>query len=188
MHIPSVDPDGPYPAAPEVVQVQVTDDFWFALYTCANHEKRVAAQLESRGVDHFLPLYSSVRRWKDRRIRLQLPLFPGYIFVRLALTERLRVLEIPGVARLVGFNGRPCALPKDEIEVLRKGNLNQLRIEPYPYLTVGSRVRINQGPLAGMEGILVRKKKIHRVVLSLDVIARSAAVEVDASDIERLSR
>jgi transcription antitermination factor NusG len=188
MQMSTVDTNGRWPTAPEGVQIQATDDSWFALYTCANHEKRVATHLQSRKVDHFLPLYSSVRRWKDRRIRLQLPLFPGYIFVRLALTERLRVLEVPGAVRLVGFNGQPYALPKDEIEVLRKGNLEQLRIEPYPYLTVGSRVRIKQGPLVGMEGILVRKNKVHRVVLSLDVIARSAAVEVDASDVERVSR
>jgi transcription antitermination factor NusG len=190
MHMPTVDASSPCPAVAADVQVQAKaiDHSWFALYTCANHEKRVAAQLESRSVDHFLPLYGSVRRWKDRRIRLQLPLFPGYIFVRLALTERLRVLEVPGAVRLVGFNGQPYALPKEEIEVLRQGNLQQLRIEPHPYLTVGSRVRIKEGPLAGMEGILVRKKKVQRVVLSLDVIARSAAVEVDASDIERVSR
>src|SRR5438445_4024357 len=84
---------------------------WFAAYTNANHEKRVAAHFSARGVKHFLPLYSSIRRWKDRRIRLDLPLFPGYIFVHFELTARLRVLEVPGVVRLVGFDGTPYALP-----------------------------------------------------------------------------
>src|SRR5215470_4543476 len=78
---------------------------WYAAYTCANHEKRIAAELQARTVEHFSPLYSSVRRWKDRRVNLELPLFPGYVFVRLALSDRLRVLQIPSVVRLVGFNG-----------------------------------------------------------------------------------
>src|SRR5256885_10371866 len=94
---------------------------WYALYTCANHEKRVAAQLHARAVEHFLPVYSSVRRWKDRRVRLEFPLFPGYVFIRLALRDRWRVLEIPSVVRLVGFNGQPSALPAEEMEILRSG-------------------------------------------------------------------
>jgi transcription antitermination factor NusG len=161
---------------------------WFAAYTCANHEKRVASHFEARAVDHFLPVYRSERRWKDRSVRLDLPLFPGYIFVRLAADARLRVLEVPGVVRLVGFNGQPYPLPENEIESLRRGVLNELRIVPHPYLKMGSRVRIVGGPLEGAEGILVRKKNVHRVVLSLDLIARSVAVEVDLADIERLGR
>src|SRR5713226_83790 len=159
---------------------------WFAAYTCANHEKRVVEHFEARDVEHFLPLYASVRRWKDRRVQLELPLFPGYVFVRIALSARLRVLEVPGVVRLVGFNGQPYPLAEGEIESLRKGILNGSRIEPHPYLSVGSRVRIKSGPLAGVEGSLVRKKNSCRVVLSLDLIARSAAVEVDSVDIERV--
>ncbi len=91
-------------AQPEMAFAQA---HWYALYTCANHEKQVAAQLDVRAVEHFLPLYSSVRRWKDRRVTLELPLFPGYVFTRLALRDRLRVLEIPSVVRLVGFSGQP---------------------------------------------------------------------------------
>jgi len=155
---------------------------WYAAYTCANHEKRVREQLQQRSVEHFLPLYESVRRWKDRRVRLHLPLFPGYVFVRLALRERLRVLEIPSVVRLVGFNGYPTALPDDEMEALRCG-LGQLNSQPHPYLTVGRRVRIIRGPLEGREGILIRKKGLLRVVLSVDLILRSVAVEVDATDV-----
>lgn len=159
---------------------------WFAAYTNANHEKRVAAHFLARGVNHFLPLYSSIRRWKDRRIRLDLPLFPGYIFVHFELTARLRVLEVPGVVRLVGFNGTPYALPDKEVETLRTGMAEAIRFEPHPLLSIGSRARIVRGPLAGTEGILVRKKNRYRVVLTIGVIARSAAVEVDASDIERI--
>jgi len=167
--------------------IALCESQWFALYTCANHEKRVAAQLEAGVIDQFLPLYRSVRRWTDRRVQLDLPLFPGYLFARFARAARLRVLEVPGVVRLIGFNGQPCALPESDIENLRAGIGSSLRFEPHPYLTAGSRVRLVRGPLAGMQGILLRKKNIYRVVLSLDLIARSAAVEVDAMDLERIS-
>ncbi len=160
---------------------------WYAAYTCAKHEKRVAEQFTQRALENFLPQYESVRRWKDRRVKLQLPLFPGYVFVRLALRDRLRVLETPSVVRLVGFNGRPAALPDKEMEALRACVKARLAAEPHAYLTVGRRVRIKTGPLAELEGVLIRKKNTFRVVLSLDLIARSAAVEVDAADVERIS-
>jgi len=159
---------------------------WHVAHTCANHEKRVSHQLLQRSVEHFLPLYDSVRLWKDRRVSLQLPLFPGYVFVRLALRDRLKVLQVHGVARLISFNGQPAVLPDGEIESLRTSLRAQLRAEPHPYLTVGRRVRIKSGPLVGVEGILVRKKSTLRVVLSIDLIMRSASVEVDASDLERI--
>ena len=157
---------------------------WYAAYTSANHEKRVAEQLGVRSVEHFLPLYGSVRRWKDRKVRLQLPLFPGYVFVRLALCDRLRVLQVPGVARLVGFNGLPCPLPDSEIETLRVGLASGIRAEPHSYLTVGRRVRVKAGPLVGMQGVLARKKNGDRFVISLDLIMRSVAVDVDALQLE----
>jgi transcription antitermination factor NusG len=165
---------------------EIPGPHWYAAYTMANHEKHVTAQFAERSVEHFLPLYESVRGWKDRRVKLQLPLFPGYVFVRLALRDRLQVLQVPSVVRLVGFHGHPAVLPDKEIEALRISVAMQLRAEPHPYLTVGRRVRIKSGPLAGVEGILIRKKNAVRVVLSLDFILRSAAVEVDASDIERI--
>src|SRR5580704_136550 len=99
----------------------MTQLHWYAAYTSANHEKKVSVELGCRSVESFLPLYSSVRRWKDRRVQLQLPLFPGYVFVRLALRDRLRVVQIPSVVRLVGFGGLPTALPDTEIEILQSG-------------------------------------------------------------------
>ncbi len=159
---------------------------WYAAYTNANHEKRVAIQLEQRSVEHFLPLYESVRRWKDRRVQLDIPLFPGYVFVRTSLKARLRVLEIPSVVRLVGFNGLPTALPDAEIAPLRNILAHPLHAEPHPYLTVGRRVRIVRGPFEGIEGILIRKKGTLRVVLSINLIMRSAAIEVDSMDVEPL--
>jgi len=159
------------------------EQHWYAAYTCAQHEKRVAAELGVRKVEHFLPLYSSVRRWKDRRMQLELPLFPGYVFVRLALRERLRVLQIPSVVRLVGFSGQPAALPDSEIEIMRSGLSQSLRAEPHPFLTVGRRVRITAGPFAGLEGVLQRKKSSLRVIVTLELIQRSVAVDVDVADV-----
>ena len=117
---------------------------------------------------------------------LGLPLFPGYVFVQLALCDKLRVLQVPSVVHLVGFGGQPHPLPAEEIEALRAGISNGLRIEPHPYLTVGCRVRLKQGPLQGVEGVLVRRKNIHRVVLSISLISSSASVEVDSTDVERI--
>src|SRR6266702_5937340 len=159
------------------------EQHWYAAYTRAQHEKSVVAELGMREVEHFLPLYSSVRRWKDRRVRLELPLFPGYVFVRLALRDRLRVVQIPSVVRLVGFNGHPAPLPDDEMEALRNGLARGLRVEPHPYLTVGRRVRIVSGPLKGIEGMLVRKKGALRLILSINAIMCAAAVEVDVADV-----
>lgn len=157
---------------------------WYAAYTCAHHEKRVSKQLQDRDIDSFLPLYHSIRRWKDRRKELELPLFPGYVFVHLASDDRLRVLQVPGVVRFVSFSGRPAALDNGEIESLKNGIANGIHAEPHPYLKVGRRVRVKHGPLAGMEGILVRKKDRFRVVISLDLIMRSVVAEVQAADLE----
>jgi transcription antitermination factor NusG len=159
---------------------------WYVAHTSANHEKRVTTHLQERSIENFLPLYDSVRRWKDRKVKLQLPLFPGYVFVRLPLRDRLKALQVPGIARLICFNGQPAALPDTEIEALRAGLGARLHAEPHPYLTVGRRVRVTHGPLEGAEGILVRKKNSLRVVLSLELIQQSASVEVDADDVERI--
>lgn len=156
---------------------------WFAVYTRSNHEKRVADQFGSRGVQHFLPLYESVRRWKDRHVRLQLPLFPGYLFVRLASQERLRVLQVPGVVRLVGFNGSPAPMADEDLNRIREFLAQGWRAEPHRYLRVGRRARVVRGPLTGMEGIVSRWKNRRRLVVSFDLIQRSMAVELDAVDL-----
>jgi transcription antitermination factor NusG len=168
------------------VAAQYEEARWYAAYTRANHEKRVAEQLGIRSVEHFLPLYEAVRRWKDRRVKLALPLFPGYVFVRLALRDRLQVLRVPGVARLVGFNGAAIALPNEEIEALKASLANGLQAEPHPFLTVGRRVRIKVGPLEGMEGIVIRRRNRLRFVISFDLIHRAAAVEIETACLERV--
>lgn len=157
---------------------------WFAVYTSARHEKTVARQLEERCIERFVPLYRSWRRWKDRRKLVELALFPSYVFVRIQARQKLRVLQVPGVVSLVTFNGQLAALPEQEIKALRSGLDHGVYAEPCPYLRVGRRVRVAAGPLAGAEGILIRKKDKCRVVISLDVLMRSVAVEVDGTDLE----
>ncbi len=156
---------------------------WFAVYTTPRHEKRIAGYFADRQIDCYLPLYRSTRRWKNRTVtNLELPLFPSYIFVRIGRYERVRVLEVPGVLSIVG--GRePAPLPEFEIDSLRAG-LHLRQSEPHPYLVIGERARIRVGPLAGMEGVLIRKKNNYRVVLTLDTIMQSVAVEVDACDLD----
>jgi transcription antitermination factor NusG len=160
---------------------------WYALYTCPRHERCVAQQIEQRSIACFLPLYRSVRRWKDRRKVLELALFPGYVFVRLALEDRLRILQLPSAVRLVSFNGQPAVLPESEIEALRERLTRGSGLEPHPYLRVGRRVRVCGGPMQGLEGIIVRRKDRCRLVFSLDLIMRSVSVEVDESDLEPVS-
>ncbi len=167
-----------------VLPAEYLDERWYAAQTCANHEKRVLEQLSQRTVEAYLPLYASVRRWKDRRVRLELPLFPGYVFVRLALRDRLQVLQTPSVVRLVGFGGQPTALPDQEIDALRQGLTRDVRVEPHRYLKVGQRVRVSSGPLQGLQGILARRKKGTRFVISFELIMRSVAVEIDVANLE----
>ncbi len=157
---------------------------WYALYTCPRHERCVAQQIEQRSISCFLPLYHSVRRWKDRRKVLELALFPGYVFVHLALQDRFRVLQLPSAVRLVSFNGQPAVLPDAEIDGLRRRLSSGICVEPHPYLRVGRRVRVRGGPMEGLEGVIVRRKDRCRLVFSLDLIMRSVAVEVDESDVE----
>jgi transcription antitermination factor NusG len=163
---------------------KILEPHWYALYTRANHERRVADQLGSRGVEHFLPQYESIRRWKDRKVRLQLPLFPGYVFVHFVEQNRLRVLQIPGVVRLVSFNGYAVPVPEQEVARVREFLNRGFRAEPHPYLLVGQRVRVASGPLEGMEGVVVRRKNGSRFVISFALIQRSMAVEISGLDLE----
>ncbi len=165
-----------------------TQTLWYAGYTAARHEKRVAEQLARRGVEHFLPLYEEIHYWNNGRHRVRLPLFPGYIFVRLALQDRLNVLEVRGLVRLVGFGGLPCPLPETDINKMMAALSTGVLAEPYPYLTAGTRVEIRSGPLQGMTGNLLRRQNKCRIVISVDLIMRSMMVEVDASDVVPVRR
>jgi transcription antitermination factor NusG len=160
---------------------------WFAAYTSPRHEKRVAQYFNVREIEHYLPLYHPRHKWNSgSTVTLDLPLFPGYIFVHIDRSERVRVLEVPGVLTFVcGTGGKPAALPDEEIDALRSG-LSLRSAEPHPLLTVGQRARIRSGALAGMEGVVVRQKGGLRVVLTVDLIMQSVAVEVDGTELEVL--
>jgi transcription antitermination factor NusG len=164
--------------------VAAAEPRWYAAQTCSRHEKRVSEYLSGRSIQSFVPLYSTTRRWADRKARVDLPLFPGYLFVRIPLVERLRVLELPGVVGLVSSRGQAVPIRDGEVESLRQGLTVGGKAEPHPFLKVGECVRVVTGPFAGCMGILLRKKDSLRVVVSLDIIMRSVAVEVDACDIE----
>ena len=160
---------------------------WFAVYTTSRHEKRVAEHFGQREIEHYLPLYQAERKWKDgSRVTLNLPLFPGYIFVHIPRADRVRVLSVPGALAVVGGTGRePAPLPDGAIEALRSG-LERRQAEPHPLLTVGRRARIRSGAFAGMNGIVVKKKTGLRVVITLGQISQSMAVEVGEDDLEPL--
>ncbi len=157
---------------------------WYAIYTRPSHEKRVAEHCALRQIECYLPSYRSIRRWKNRcTVELDLPLFPGYVFVRFEWHQRVRVLEIPSVVSIVGNGREPLPLEHSEIVSLRTG-LKACRAEPHPYLNIGERARIKSGPLSGCEGVVVRKNNGLRVVLTLQQIMKSVAVEVEECDLE----
>ena len=157
---------------------------WYAAYTWARHEKRVAEQMRQRHLSSFLPLYRSIHRWKDRHKEVELALLPSYVFVQLVLRDRVRVLEIPGVVHIVSARGVPVPLAEHEIDSLRRGMDGSLRMEPHPYLQAGRRVRVRSGPMAGLEGILLRRKEGLRLVVSIEILMRAVAVEIDEADVQ----
>jgi transcription antitermination factor NusG len=155
------------------------------LFVRANQEKMTAQRLASHEVQHYLPCYRSVRQWKDRRVTLAVPLFPGYVFVRLPYRERARVLSLPNVVSLVGGRNAPAIVSADEIDCIRRG-VQFGNAAPHPSLVAGQRVMITSGALRGMQGILLRSQNNTRVVVAIDAIARSFAVEVDIFCLEPL--
>ncbi len=157
---------------------------WFAVYTAPQHEKSAATQLGLREIESFLPTYKSVRVWKNRqRVTLVLPLFPSYLFVRISGRERGRVLQSPGVLRIIGNHREPVPIPDPAIEFLRS-DLCSRGLEPHCGLVVGQKVRIKSGVLQGVQGTLMRSKNNQRFVLTIDLINRHAAVEVAAENLE----
>ena len=161
---------------------------WFAAYTTPRHEKAVVRQLGVRHIETFLPLYTSIRRWRNGcQVPVEQPLFPGYVFVHIPRLHSVKVLQVPGVVSLVGSGREPSPLPSDEIDALRAG-LPQRCFEPYPYLAAGDKVRIVDGPLTGMTGVLLRRKNHFRVVLTLDLIMQSVAVEIGIDEIEPIRK
>jgi transcription antitermination factor NusG len=159
---------------------------WFVLFVRSNQEKKIAQRLAECEIEHFLPCCRSVRQWKDRRVTLEMPLFPGYLFVRLPFLERSRVLTMPSVVSLVGGRNSPSVVSPEEISWIRLG-VEHGNAKPHAFLTIGQRVRIIAGALSGMQGILLRWQNNTRVVICLDSISRSFVVEVDLASVEPLT-
>lgn len=183
-HSPSVVPVGSFDSLRDLWQVSPPSPKWYAVFTLSRHEKRVFAQCEQRQIESFLPLYKVKHQWKNRcTVDLELPLFPGYSFVRIDPRTRVQVLQVPGVVSIVSSGRQLQSLPDGYINSLRDGLLVH-RIEPHADLEVGDLVRIKTGPMIGVEGILERRKNELRVILKLEMLARSVAVEVGAEEIE----
>jgi transcription antitermination factor NusG len=157
---------------------------WYAIQTRSRHEKMVRDQLAAKNITHLLPLWRKRSQWKDRVKIIELPLFTGYLFGHFALQSRLEILNTVGVARLVSLNGKPEPIPEEQIAVVQKMITERLPYDPHPYLTTGMRVRVKRGVLAGTEGILVAKTRHQRLVISIDLIQKAVAVNIDSADIE----
>ncbi len=160
------------------------DPGWWVLYTRHQHEKSVTEMLSAKGFEVFLPLYESTRRWKDRSKTLSLPLFPCYVFVRGRFDRRLEAVTTPGVHMILTSGKRVALIPETEIQAIRNIVAKPTRVEPHQFLKCGERVRVTRGCLEGIEGILLRNKNLYRLVVSVNMLAQSVAVEIDASDVE----
>ena len=156
-------------------------DGWQLAYTIARHEKVVAAQLRSRGIDSIVPVYKAIHRWNKRAVTLELPLFPSYVFLHCNPLNHYAVVSVPGLVSIVSFQGKPATVPHEELMAVLNA-LNFRNSQPCPYLALGKRVRITSGPLAGVVGVIERIKGL-RVIVSVDCIASSVAIEANADDL-----
>jgi len=172
---------GSVPAKQEIMEPSSSTLPCFALQVRPRHEKAAAWALHNKGFDEFLPLYRSRRRWSDRVKELDMPLFPGYVFCRFDPEDRLPILTTPGVISLVGIGKTPTPVEEAELAALRMVVQSGLNAEPWPFLKVGQPVRIDLGPLAGLEGILTELKNRQRLIVSVGLLQRSVAVEIDGA-------
>lgn len=159
---------------------------WYAVQTRPRHEKRVATELAQKGVNTFLPLVTDVRQWSDRRMRIELPLFSGYLFVNIVATaeSRVSVLQSYGAVSFVGRGREPIAVPESQIEDVRRLVANKVPFAAHPFLEIGQRVRIRGGVLDGIEGILERRKGRDQLILSVQTIQRSLSLSLEGYDVE----
>jgi transcription antitermination factor NusG len=161
---------------------------WYAVRTAAGREKAVSGQLANKGYEQFLPMYRTRRQWSDRVKELELPLFPGYLFCRFDVNSRLPILVTPGVTLIVGYGKAPISISDGEIEAVRTVTKSGAAAEPWPFLEAGQRVRIQDGSLGGLEGLLLQVKNSWRIVLSVELLQRSVAVEVDRASVVPVGR
>jgi transcription antitermination factor NusG len=157
---------------------------WYAVYTMSRHEKRVAAHCERIAIEHFLPLYTWRRSWKNRTtVDLQMPLFPNYLFVQLSPDDHGPLMRLPGVLSTVGNASGPVAIQDSEMEMLRR-IMDCKAIEPHAYITAGDKVRVKEGPLEGIVGVVLRKANGLRFIVTLDLIGKSVALDIESSALE----
>ncbi len=161
---------------------------WYAVRVKSRHENTVASHLHARGYQAFLPLYKSRNRWSDRFKEIELPLFPGYVFCQFDVLNRLPVLSIPGVVYVVGVGRTPVPIDETEIAAIQATVKSGLPSQPWPFLQIGHRVRIEHGPLCGIEGILLGFRGHQRLVLSVTLLQRSVAVQVDGTWVLAMSQ
>ena len=165
--------------ATEFCSAQSSGEKWYALYVKARHEKTVAQQLAAKGYKEFLPLYKSRHCWSDRLREVSLPLFSRYTFCHFEIRNRLQVLRTPGVVRIVGFAGHAASIDDREIQAIQTIVNSGLPANPHPFLKAGQRVRLAAGPLNGLEGIFMAGKGHERLIISVNMLQRSVAVEID---------
>src|SRR5947208_4637780 len=161
---------------------------WFAVQTRTRYENFAAKQLAGRGYEFFLPFYLCKLRWSDRMQELEMPLFPGYLFCRFNALDRLPILTTPGVIQIVGIGKTPIPVDEEEVNALQTAVRTGVPRHPWPFLKVGERVRVKDGPLSGLEGILLNFKRRYRLVLSVSLLQRSVAVEVDSAWVNSVSQ
>lgn len=159
---------------------------WYALHTRSRHEKLVDWELRKKRIETFLPLRKITRRWSDRSKKIEEPIFSGYLFVRIALRNRLQALQAKGSVRFVSFNSLPTPIPVKELEAVKRFTEEEISIDPFPYLRQGDRVYVRSGPLRGVEGFIVRKDRNTRLVISLDVLFQSISVAIDQALVEKI--
>lgn len=152
---------------------------WYGIRTRSNQEKVAAAGLHGKGFLEYLPLYRTRRRWSDRIVEMEKPLFPGYVFCRFDAKKRLPIVTTPGVVSVVGFGNEPAPIDDHEIEAVRSALHSGLAAEPYPFMREGQRIRVTRGAMEGVEGILLKKKNEWRIVVSVTMLQRSVSIEID---------
>ena len=175
-------------AAPALLTPSPELPEWYALYTRSRFEKKLMSELTDRSIEVFLPMREVLSRWKDRKKKIWIPLFPGYIFVHQVDTpaNRYRILNVPGAVRFIGFNSQTVPIPQEQIDGVRRFLECNLMVDPYPYMRIGRRVEVIAGPLKGIQGKLVQKRGRFRFVLQVDLIRQAISVEIDASDVRPL--
>ena len=168
---------------PAPLDLQLDESRWFAVWTRSRHEQVVREQLERKHIEAFLPTVTRWSRWKDRKKKIDWPLFPGYCFARFDAASRLAILKCTGVVSIVSFDGEPAPIPEHEIEGIRRLVQSDLQFDPCPMIREGQMVEVVHGPLTGVVGRLIRKGSHARLILSVDLIGQAVSVEVDAADV-----